>query len=166
LTLAKREPTPLGSTFLSKSTHTNNGTLGEAIRKAAKMTFEDHRVHPRANLKWSVSLEIKGEVKEGVTKDISEGGAYVCCAAPLGPKEELSMVINSPDKQLNVKAEVVWASTYGLDDEITPSGMGVRFMDITIEDRGIIAKAVAEHLAKDKGPADLQTSMLDTLEIE
>jgi len=76
------------------------------------------------------------------------------------------MVINSPDKQLNVKAEVVWASTYGLDDEITPRGMGVRFMDITGEDRGIIAKAVAEHLAKKKGPADLQTSMLDTLEIE
>ena len=103
---------------------------------------------------------------EGVTKDISEGGAYVCCATPLGPKAEISMVINAPDKQLNVKAEVVWANTYSLNDEITPMGMGVRFMDITVEDRGIIAKAVAEHLAKDKTTEDLQTSMLDTLEIE
>ena len=130
------------------------------------MTFEDHRVHPRANLKWSVCLEIEGEVREGVTKDISEGGAYVCCANPLGPKAEFCMVIKAPDKQLNVKAEVVWANTYGLDDEITPRGMGVRFMDITGEDRGIIAKAVAEHLAKNKEPEDLQNSMLDTLEIE
>jgi hypothetical protein len=39
-------------------------------------------------------------------------------------------------------------------------------MDITGEDRGIIAKAVAEHLAKDKTTEDLQASMLDTLEIE
>jgi hypothetical protein len=130
------------------------------------MTFADHRVHPRANLKWSVSLEIEGKVTEGVTKDISEGGAYVCCATPLGPKAEFAMVINAPDKQLNVKAEVVWTSTYGLNDEITPRGMGVRFMDITGEDRGIIAKAVAEHLDKNEGPEDMQTSMLDTLEIE
>jgi hypothetical protein len=138
----------------------------QAIRKAAKVTFEDHRVHPRATLRWSVSLELDGGVTEGLTKDISEGGAYVCCAAPLGPKEEFSMVINAPNKQLTVKAEVVWANTYGLNDEITPRGMGVRFMNITGEDRGIIARAVAEHLAKNKVVEDLQTSLLDTLEIE
>jgi hypothetical protein len=101
-----------------------------------------------------------------VTKDISEGGAYVCCATPLGPKKEFCMVINAPDKQLNVKVEVVWANTYGLNDEITPRGMGVRFMNITGEDKGIIARAVAEHLAKDKVVKDPQASMLDTLEIE
>ena len=76
------------------------------------------------------------------------------------------MVINAPDKQLNVKVEVVWANTYGLNDEITPRGMGVRFMNITGEDRGIIARAVAEHLAKNKAPEGVQTSLLDTLEIE
>jgi hypothetical protein len=130
------------------------------------MAFEENRVHPRAGLKWSVSLEIEGKTTEGVTKDISEGGAYVCCATPLEPKAEFFMVINAPGKQLNAKAEVVWANTYGLDDEITPMGMGVRFMDITGVDRGIIAAAVAEHLAKNKESEDLQTSMLDTLEIE
>jgi hypothetical protein len=166
LTLTKSEPVPLRSISLSKGTHTNSSVSGQAARKAIKMTFEEHRVHPRASLKWSVSLEIEGKITEGVTKNISEGGAYVCCATPLGPKAEFFMVINAPDKQLNVKAEVVWANTYSLNDEITPMGMGVRFMDITGEDRGIIAKAVAEHLAKNEGPEDLQASMLDTLEIE
>jgi c-di-GMP-binding flagellar brake protein YcgR len=130
------------------------------------MTFEDHRVHPRANLKWTVSLELDGKLTEGVTKDISEGGAYVCCPTPLGPKEEFSMVINAPEKQLNVTAEVVWANTYSIDDEITPKGMGVRFMNITGEDRRIIARAVAQHLANHKMVEDPQTSLLDTLEIE
>jgi Tfp pilus assembly protein PilZ len=102
------------------------------------MTFEDHRVHPRANLKWTVSLELGGKLTEAVTKDISEGGAYVCCPSPLGPKEEFSMVINAPEKQLNVTAEVVWANAYGADEEITPTGMGVRFMNITNEDRRLL----------------------------
>ena len=136
------------------------------MRKAAKMTFQDQRLHRRVNLRWPVSLEIGGEVAEGTTKDISEGGAYVCCATPLGLKQEFSMVINAPGKQLNVKAEVVWANTYGFNDEITPRGMGVRFMNISGEDRSIIARAVAEHLTKDRVPEDQETSMLDTLEIE
>jgi hypothetical protein len=76
------------------------------------------------------------------------------------------MVINAPEKPLNVKAEVVWANTHGPDEEITPRGMGVRFMNITGEDRTIIARVVAKHLAKHRMPEDLQTSMLDTLEIE
>jgi c-di-GMP-binding flagellar brake protein YcgR len=136
------------------------------MRKAAKMTFEDQRLHPRVNLRWSVSLEFGGEVAEGTTKDISEGGAYVCCATPLGLKQEFSMVINAPEKQLNVKAEVVWANTYGFNDEITPRGMGVRFMNISGEDRRIIARAVAECLTQDRIPEDQEISMLDTLEIE
>ena len=130
------------------------------------MTFEDHRVHPRANLKWTVSLELDGKLTKAVTKDISEGGAYVCCSTPLGPKEEFSMVINAPEKQLYVTAEVVWANTFGIDDEITPKGMGVRFMNITGEDRMIIARAVANHLANHKIVKDSHTSLLDTLEIE
>jgi c-di-GMP-binding flagellar brake protein YcgR len=130
------------------------------------MTFEDHRVHPRANLKWTVSLELDGKLTKAVTKDISEGGAYVCCSTPLGPKEEFSMVINAPEKQLYVTAEVVWANTFGVDDEITPKGMGVRFMNITGEDKMIIARAVANHLANHKMVEDSQTSLLDTLEIE
>ncbi len=129
------------------------------------MAFEDHRAHPRANLRWTVSVQLSGAVTEGVTKDISEGGAYVCCANPLGPNEVLDMVINAPDKLLNVKAEVVWASMSGLDDEITPRGMGVRFLDIGDEEKRIIAEAVAEHLSEDMESEELQDSMFDTLEI-
>ena len=130
------------------------------------MAFEDHRAHPRANLRWPVSVQLSGTVTEGVTKDISEGGAYVCCANPLGPNEVLDMVINAPDKLLNVKAEVVWASMSGLDDEITPRGMGVRFLNIGNEEKTIIAEAVAEHLSKDVESEELQASMFDTLEID
>lgn len=130
------------------------------------MAFEDHRAHPRANLKWPVSVQLSGAIAEGVTKDISEGGAYVCCANPLEPKEVLDMIINTPNKPLSVKAEVVWSSMSGLDDEITPRGMGVRFLDIDSADRRIIAEAVVEHLSEDTESEELQASMFDTLEID
>jgi c-di-GMP-binding flagellar brake protein YcgR len=130
------------------------------------MAFEDHRAHPRANLRWTVSVQLSGAVTEGVTKDISEGGAYVCCANPLGPNEVLDMVINAPNKPLNVKAEVVRSSMSGLDDEITPRGMGVRFLNIDSEDRRIIAEAVVEHLSENTESEELQASMFDTLEID
>ena len=130
------------------------------------MAFEDHRAHPRANLRWPVSVQLSGAVTEGETKDISEGGAYVCCTDPLGPKEVLDMVINAPEKPLNVKAEVVWSSMSELDDEITPRGMGVRFLIIDSEDRRIIAQAVVEHLSEDTESEELQASMFDTLEID
>ncbi len=54
----------------------------------------------------------------------------------------------------------------GLDDEITPRGMGVRFLNIDSEDRRIIAKAVVEHLSEDTESEELQASMFDTLEID
>ena len=130
------------------------------------MALKEHRAHPRANLRWSVSVQLSGAVTEGVTKNISEGGAYVCCTNPLGPKEVLDMVINAPDKPLNVKAEVVWSIMSGLDDEITPRGMGVRFLHIDSEDRKIIAEAVVEHLSEDAESEELQASMFDTLEID
>ena len=166
LTFAATEPVPLYSASVYRSTQSTT-TLGVGNEKGGeKMTFEDQRLHPRANLRWSVALEFDGEVAQGITKDISEGGAYVCCATPLAPKEEFSMVIHAPAKKLHVRAEVVWTNTYGFDEEITPRGMGVRFTNITGEDRRIIARAVAENLAREKLVEDLQTSMLDTLEIE
>lgn len=76
------------------------------------------------------------------------------------------MIINAPDKALNVKAEVVWSSMSGLDDEITPRGMGVRFLDIDSEDKRIIAEAVAEHLNEDTESEELHASLFDTLEID
>ena len=47
------------------------------------MTEEENRAYPRAGLKWAVSAKVDGKVIEGVTKDISVSGAYVCCAKPL-----------------------------------------------------------------------------------
>ena len=101
-------------------------------------------ISPKANLRWQVNALTPEGPLEGVTKDISTRGAYVCCATPLRLNEVFHMSINSPEKSLNVKAEVVWSNIYGPDDEINPRGMGVRFLKISSQDRKFIAKEVGQ----------------------
>ena len=110
------------------------------------MTEEENRAYPRAGLKWAVSAKVDGKVIEGVTKDISVSGAYVCCAKPLRLNEVVDMVITAPYESQSVKAEVVWSNIHGPDDNINPRGMGVLFLEISKEDREVIAKAVMNHL--------------------
>lgn len=102
-------------------------------------------ISPRANLRWQVNAVTPKGTLEGITKDISTRGAYVCCARPLRLNEVFHMSINSPEKSLNVKAEVVWSNIHGPDDEISPRGMGVRFLKISSQDRKFIAKEVSQH---------------------
>ena len=131
------------------------------------MTEEENRAYPRAGLKWAVSAKVDGKVIEGVTKDISVSGAYVCCAKPLRLNEVVDMVITAPYESQSVKAEVIWSNIYGPDDNINPRGMGVLFLEISKKDRKVIAKAVMNHLKSSKeeiDPKHLQT--LQTLIIE
>ena len=131
------------------------------------MAAEENRAYPRAGLKWAVSAKVDGKVIEGVTKDISISGAYVCCAKPLRLNEVVDIVITAPYESQSVKAEVVWSNIYGPDDNINPRGMGVLFLEISKKDRKVIAKAVMNHLKSSKeeiDPKHLQT--LQTLIIE
>jgi hypothetical protein len=102
-------------------------------------------ISPRANLRWQVNAVTPKGPLDGVTKNINTRGAYVCCARPLRLNEVFHMSINSPEKSLNVKAEVVWSNIHGPDDEINPRGMGVRFLKISSQDRKLIAKEVNQY---------------------
>jgi len=102
---------------------------------------------------------------EGVTLDLGTDGAFVSCAKPLRLNEVFDMVITSPDNEIEAKAEVIWSNIYGPDDDITPRGMGVRFLKISGKDRRAIAKAAVEHLrSKETDPGALEA--FQTLIIE
>ena len=129
------------------------------------MVEKEKRTHHRAKFKWPVLAKVDGKVIEGVTKDISASGAYVCCANPLKLNTVFDMVIKAPEKRLKVKAEVVWSNVYGLDDAINPRGMGVRFLNISSDDRRVIAKEILQHLKPDEKIDSKQLKALKTLTI-
>ena len=120
---------------------------------------------PRVKLKWPVAIKTEKGSMEGVTLDLGTDGAFVSCAKPLRLNEIFDMVITSPDHEIEAKAEVIWSNIYGPDDDITPRGMGVRFLKISGKDRKAIAKAAVEHLrSKEADPGALeafQTLIID-----
>jgi hypothetical protein len=129
------------------------------------MAKKEQREHHRAKLKWPILAKVDGKVIEGVTKDISPNGAYVCCAKPLRLNVVFDMAIKAPEKRLKVKAEVVWSNIYGLDDDINPRGMGVRFLNISSDDRRVIAKEILQHLKPEEKIDSKQLKALKTLTI-
>jgi hypothetical protein len=78
---------------------------------------------------------------------------------------EMAIDIPNSEHSITAKAEVVWSNRWGPDDEISPRGMGVRFVKISSEARKFIARAAMNHLkSKEVAPELLQT--LQTLVIE
>ena len=112
------------------------------------MLKDEQRIAPRAKIKWPVIVQKSTGVIEGVTLNISSTGVFIGCRRPLRLNEVFDMVITAPDQDIGVKAEVVWSNKYGPDDQITPRGMGVRFLDISEENQSFIAKAVNQHNAE------------------
>ena len=125
------------------------------------MYKRQNRICPRPILKWPVSAQVGGGILHGETRDISTQGAFIHCRNPLNLNEVFDMVVDVPEKSLNVKAEVVWSNIHGPDDKITPRGMGVRFVKISNEDRRIIARKL-DYYEVGKEACDY----LDTLELE
>ena len=114
------------------------------------VTSGGDRGGPRVKVKWPVTVKTEKGSMEGVTLDLGTDGAFVSCAKPLRLNDVFDMVITAPEQAIEVKAEVVWSNIYGPYDDITPRGMGVRFLRISGKDRRAIAKAALEHLRSGK----------------
>ena len=104
--------------------------------------------YPKANLKWPVVIQNGESSIEGVTLTLNPNQAYIRCAKPLKLYEVIEMTINVPDsdRSIRARAEVVFSNIYGPDDQISPRGMIVRFLEISSDDRKVIAKEAFEHL--------------------
>ena len=125
------------------------------------MYKKQNSICPRPELKWSVSAQTGGGIIHGETKDISPQGAFIRCRNPLNLNEVFDMVVNAPGKSLNVRAEVVWSNIHGPDDKITPRGMGVRFVNMSSEDRRILAQNLDNYAVSQEA-----CDYMDTLEFE
>jgi hypothetical protein len=118
-------------------------------------------IRPKPSLKWPISAEVGNAVIHGETREINLSGAFIRCRKPLNLNQVFDMVVDTPEKSLNIKAEVIWSNIHGPDDRITPRGMGVRFVKISSEDRRFIARVLGQYeIGKEA------CDFLDTLEIE
>ena len=134
---------------------------GNLVRGKRGMFRKHAHIFHKPKPKWPISAQVGGRVIHGEAKNISPFGAFIRCRKPLNLNEIFDMVVDTPEKSLNIQAEVVWSNIYGPDDNITPRGMGVRFVKISTEDRKLIEKELGQYeIGKEA------SDFLDTLEIE
>ena len=128
---------------------------------------DNQRGYPRADIKWPVVVKSNKRTMEGVTSNVTPNGVFIHCQKPLRLNEVFEMDISIPgsNQSLNARAEVIWSNRYGPNDDISPRGMGVRFVRISSEARKFIARAAMDYLkSKEVAPELLQT--LSTLMID
>ena len=133
---------------------------------------ENQRGYPRADIKWPVVVKSDKRTMEGVTSNVTPNGVFIHCQQPLRLNEVFDMDISIPgsDQSLKARAEVVWSNRYGPNDDISPRGMGVRFLRISSEARRFIARAAMDYLKSKKVAPELlqtlSTLMIDLNEVE
>jgi uncharacterized protein (TIGR02266 family) len=128
---------------------------------------DERRVYPRAQIKWPAVIKTDSGTMDGVTSNVTPNGLFIHCQKPLRLNEVFALTINIPssDQVLTAKAEVTWSNRWGPDDDISPRGMGVRFVKISSEVRKFIARAALNYLKSEEiAPELLQT--LQTLVID
>ncbi len=128
---------------------------------------QERRDYPRAKIKWPVKVKTDKGTMDGVTSDVTPNGVFIHCKKPLRLNVVFEMAIDIPNSEhsITAKAEVVWSNRWGPDDEISPRGMGVRFVKISSEARKFIARTAMNNLKSNEvAPELLQT--LQTLVIE
>jgi hypothetical protein len=105
--------------------------------------------YPKASVRWH-GLARSGEIAvEGVINEITPRQAYICCAKPFRLNQEVDMILITPKRTIQLSAEVVWSNIYGYDDEITPRGMGLRFLQISEEDQKYVSDLIEQYKEPD-----------------
>ena len=111
----------------------------------------EQRQHPRAEIRWPVTMRPSTGAMKGETLNVSSTGAFIKCSKPLEFNQVFILDIDVPTlvHPLKAMAEVVWSNREEIKTGITLCGMGIRFLKISSKDRRFIVKAVQEHLNSD-----------------
>ncbi len=129
----------------------------------------EKRDYPRAEIKWRAVIKTDQGTMDGVTSNVTPNGVFIHCQKPLKLNEifELTIDIPNSDQTLTARAEVTWSNRWGPDDDISPRGMGVRFVKISSEARKFIARAALNYLKSEEvAPELLQTLQTLVIDVE
>ncbi len=93
---------------------------------------EGKRKHPRTNVNWPVSIETPEGMVEAEIKNISLGGAFICCEKPLPIGTVFQLTIKVPDNEpLEATARAVWSNSHLPQEKVIYRGMGIQFLKMS-----------------------------------
>ena len=110
------------------------------------METEDRR-YPRSKGSWPVVILTSRGALVAETRNISPLGAFIFCDQPLPAAEKIRLLIMFPNRRyVDISAEVTWSYPHGSERDATPRGMGVRFTEISEQDREFISSLISGYL--------------------
>jgi Tfp pilus assembly protein PilZ len=107
---------------------------------------EEKRQFIRVEVTWPVTMLTAQGPIEGEVKNISLGGAFVRCQEQPESNETFRMIIKVPHSRqfLRAGARVARSNIYNPEGTDEPRGIGVRFVEISDDDRKYIREVIAE----------------------
>ncbi|MCG5053657.1 MAG: TIGR02266 family protein [Myxococcales bacterium] len=109
--------------------------------KAPEPQGSERRQHHRFDFEVEVGFETETNFYTGLTQDISSGGLFVAThnLKPVGSKFMLQFKLPGASVAMELEVEVRWLrETSSLHRSDGPHGMGVRFVNLTNEQRSRI----------------------------
>ncbi len=100
----------------------------------------EKRLHPRIPVNWpAVVVTANGSI-EGEVRNISVGGAFIQYSEKADLNGELQIVFeNSEQRSMSVTGRKAWTGNFNIDGKSVFIGVGVRFTEISREDRELIS---------------------------
>jgi len=103
------------------------------------MKMDERRYDVRANLKWPVKMETDHGPMDGEAKNISVGGACICCQEPLRLNEVLRMTIEAPNRRIGTAdPKLIWLNGHRSNGSTAHHEMAVCFKALSDEDRQMV----------------------------
>jgi CheY-like chemotaxis protein len=126
----------------------------EALYRTVQMAIEKH---PRANLRVKTVLPVKVHGKQDVlygayTLALSTGGMFLRTMNPVPVNSEMSVEFDLNGRAIAADTVVVY-NCQGRGGPCEEPGVGLRFVDISFNDRNIIREFIMSEVMKDLAPA-------------
>jgi hypothetical protein len=116
--------------FWKMSNRSDRDSLTAA--KLPQSVGEEKRTHPRTDVNWPVSIETSYGTVEAEIKNISLGGAFICCKKPLQLRKVFRMTMIAPENEpVIATAQVAWSNVNVPEEKVVNRGMGVRFINMS-----------------------------------
>jgi uncharacterized protein (TIGR02266 family) len=102
-----------------------------------------NRVHPRVEIHVEVTMESDSNFYTGLSSNVSEGGLFVASDAlpPIGTRLLVRFALGESVDHIDAVGEVCWLRDLVSSD--FPCGFGLRFLEISDEALGRVARFVA-----------------------
>jgi len=106
---------------------------------------QENRQHRRVKIKWPVVMTTSNGLVDGKTQNVSLGGAFIRCPEKINLEDRFRLVMTTKDRLILVNAEVVWSNGRKSEGKSAYREIGVRFTNISGNDRTFLSGVISNH---------------------